>query len=110
LGLVLLECEIGESPWADITSMIDLVMTIEDESIEEYIPDTTEEGMRELLLACLQKEQGKCSAKLSFCALKVNVSFHVPYKIITQKNEFPQVFCYSLRGLKATVFMTYRMQ
>jgi serine/threonine protein kinase len=59
LGLVLLECEIGESPWADITSMIDLVMTIEDESIEEYIPETTEEGMRELLLACLQKEQEK---------------------------------------------------
>jgi hypothetical protein len=34
-------------------------MTIEDEAIEDYIPARTEEGMRELLLACLQKEQGK---------------------------------------------------
>lgn len=34
-------------------------MTIEDESIEDYIPERTEDGMREILLACLQKEPGK---------------------------------------------------
>jgi len=33
-------------------------MTIEDESIEDYIPERTEVGMREILLVCLQKEQG----------------------------------------------------
>lgn len=38
-------------------------MTIEDESIEDYIPARTEEGMREILLACLQKEPGKCPWK-----------------------------------------------
>lgn len=40
---------------------IDLVITIEDESIEDFIPAGTEEGLRELLLACLQKEPGKVS-------------------------------------------------
>ena len=34
-------------------------MTIEEESIEDFIPERTESGMREILLACLQKDPGK---------------------------------------------------
>lgn len=64
---------------------IDLVITIEDESIEDFIPAGTEEGLRELLLACLQKEPGKVSVVWYNSGFLCNVEPKISSSILTEK-------------------------
>mmetsp|Transcript_28536 Transcript_28536/g.61327 ORF Transcript_28536/g.61327 Transcript_28536/m.61327 type:complete len:141 (-) Transcript_28536:239-661(-) len=53
LGLVLLEIARGDSPFEDITSVIELVQTLDECKMSEFIPETTSHGLREILLGCL---------------------------------------------------------
>jgi len=54
-GLVILECCTGHSPFDDLNSVVELVLTLQDTSAREMIPSTIGAGLRELLRACLQK-------------------------------------------------------
>jgi serine/threonine protein kinase len=58
LGLVLLQCTTGQTPWHDIRSLVDLVVTVEEARMEALIPDYVEHGLREVLVGCLQKNPG----------------------------------------------------
>lgn len=54
LGLILLECICGYSPFEHITSLIELVQTLDDcNGMGMYIPETTSEGLKEVILGCL---------------------------------------------------------
>lgn len=55
LGLVLLECALGASPFPDTTSTIDLILTLEESPLEELIPTSMDIDVRELISSCLQK-------------------------------------------------------
>mmetsp|Transcript_23093 Transcript_23093/g.38042 ORF Transcript_23093/g.38042 Transcript_23093/m.38042 type:complete len:492 (-) Transcript_23093:26-1501(-) len=64
LGLILLECTRGggNSPFEHISSIVELVQTLDDcmgGTMEEYIPDGTSEGLREILMGCLNHCPGK---------------------------------------------------
>lgn len=61
-GLVLLECvssPSSQSIFHDVTSIIDLVQTFDDTSIDELIPDFLSKEIKDLLRGCLQKVPGK---------------------------------------------------
>lgn len=65
-GLILLECLTGQPPFQDITSIVDLCVTIEEMDIENdddnnkiIIPPHTENGLREMIAMSLQKDPGK---------------------------------------------------
>jgi serine/threonine protein kinase len=58
LGLVLLQCTMGQAPWHDVNSLVDLVVTVEEAHMEALIPEYVEHGLRELLVGCLQKNPG----------------------------------------------------
>jgi len=55
LGLVLLECAIGTFPFHEVTSPYELIETIEESTMEELIPISVEEDVRELIASCLRK-------------------------------------------------------
>lgn len=55
LGLVLLECALGASPFLDTASTIDLILTLEESPLEELIPTSMDDDVREMISSCLQK-------------------------------------------------------
>lgn len=61
LGLILLECWAGHPPWGDhnISSIIDLLVTMEEATTESLLPPNTSSSLRELLTGCLQIVPGK---------------------------------------------------
>lgn len=60
LGLILLECSTGVPPFDNVTSMVDLVVTVEEASVEDLLPSHINGGLRELLVGCLRQEPGTC--------------------------------------------------
>lgn len=58
LGLVLLECSTGVAPFDDVTSMVELVVTVEEASVEELVPSSLDKNLREILIGCLRQEPG----------------------------------------------------
>jgi serine/threonine protein kinase len=58
-GIVLRQCITGEVPWKDITSLVELVVTVEDTEMEDLVPTNIEQTLQEMLLASLQKHPGK---------------------------------------------------
>ena len=59
LGLVLLECATGISPWKDCDSLVTLVITVEETEVDDLIPKDLTHELREILVCCLQKDPGK---------------------------------------------------
>ena len=57
-GLVLWQCVVGEEPWRDVYSMVDLVMTVEETEMIDLIPFGIHPGLHELIFWCLQKDPG----------------------------------------------------
>ena len=55
LGLVLLECALGTFPFHEVTSPYELIETIEESTMEELIPISVDEDVRELITSCLRK-------------------------------------------------------
>lgn len=58
LGLIVLDLA-GVSPWQDVTSMVELVVTVEESCLENLVPSGVERGLREILIGCLRQEPGK---------------------------------------------------
>jgi len=54
LGLVLLECALGTFPFHEVTSPYELIETIEESTMEELIPISLDEDVRELIASCLR--------------------------------------------------------
>lgn len=64
LGLILLECTRGggNSPFEHVSSIVELVQTLDDcigGTMSEYIPDETSEGLTEVLMGCLNHSPEK---------------------------------------------------
>jgi serine/threonine protein kinase len=74
LGLVLLELFTGACPWADCDSIIALVVTVEEMSLEELVPETIRGDLRELLLACFHHEPGTLRVDIVDCHCHSEIS------------------------------------
>ncbi|KAL7537279.1 hypothetical protein ACHAXR_008673 [Thalassiosira sp. AJA248-18] len=59
VGLVLLEICRGDSPFEDVSSVVELVQTLDECKMSEFIPDSTSDGLREILLGCLDHSPQK---------------------------------------------------
>lgn len=61
LGLVMLECWTGNSPWSDCDSVVSLVITVEETPPEDLIPSSVDEyiHLKHILLGCLQHSPEK---------------------------------------------------
>ena len=53
LGLVLLECARGDSPFENVSSVVELVQTLDECEMSDFIPESVSYGLRELLMGCL---------------------------------------------------------
>jgi serine/threonine protein kinase len=69
LGLVLLECLAGECPWKESTSIVTLVVTIEETAIDDLIPPSVSSHLRDFFKGCLNHQPGKKES--SVCSLSV---------------------------------------
>lgn len=54
LGLVLRHLATGEKPWSSVSSMVDLIVTVEETSSDELIPSSIKDGFRDILASCLR--------------------------------------------------------
>lgn len=84
LGLVLLQCTTGQTPWHDINSLVDLVVTVEEAKMEALIPEYVEHGLREVLVGCLQKDPGTSKNKNDFTTNKAPPT---PNRIVPKINQ-----------------------
>ncbi len=79
-GLVLLECLTGDIPWKDSNSIVSLVITVEDTSMEEIMQGEITSHAREFMRMCLQHLPGK--SHWYFCKLfSVNQSHPIDFSI-----------------------------
>jgi serine/threonine protein kinase len=58
-GLILLECVTGLPPWKDVTSVVDLLVTVEETDVKELVPPTVEAGLEEMIRMSMQQDPGK---------------------------------------------------
>ncbi|KAL3826308.1 hypothetical protein ACHAXA_004626 [Cyclostephanos tholiformis] len=59
VGLLLLEVVRGDSPFEDISSVFELVQTLDECPMSEFVPDSTSVGLREILMGCLDHSPNK---------------------------------------------------
>ena len=66
VGLVLLECFTRVPPWQQSDSIVALVISVEESTAEETIPDAlSSKYYRELLFGCLQLRPGMYNHEIS---------------------------------------------
>lgn len=53
---MVLECATGASPFENISSMVELLLTLEETPVEQLVPRHLSDELRELLCGCLQQE------------------------------------------------------
>jgi len=53
-GILLVECVLGQPPFLQVTSMVDLLVTAEETNYTTWIPNTTESGLKEIILGSLR--------------------------------------------------------
>lgn len=58
-GLILLELVRGDSPFEDVGSLIELVQTLDECNMVQFIPRSISDGLREILLGCLDHSPDK---------------------------------------------------
>ena len=99
-GLVVWQCVTGCEPWADVHSLVDLVVTVEETDVQsELLPmaGVLHPGLSELLMACLQKIPGKLSSTVRNSSSMVY--FSLTHTLVenmahanscTQRNAFQQ--------------------
>lgn len=61
-GLVLLECLTGDIPWKESNSIVSLVITVEETSIEDILDKRISSSTSEFLRMCLQHTPGRALA------------------------------------------------
>ena len=59
LGLVVLECLTGQRPWMNNNSIVELVVNVEEATLEDLISFEFCDDLKELLAGCLHQEPGK---------------------------------------------------
>jgi serine/threonine protein kinase len=64
-GLILLECVTGHPPWHEVTSEIELLVTIEETDIRELIPSGTEDGLHEMIQVSSHRNPGENASFVS---------------------------------------------
>jgi serine/threonine protein kinase len=92
LGLIVLNLA-GVTPWQDITSMVDLVVTVEESCLEDLVPSGVEKGLREILIGCLRQEPGK--SKDGHEDIFVYANFYSQFKHSTLNDSLLCFFNYS---------------
>lgn len=55
-ALVLLECWTGRQPWTDASSLVDLVVSVDETNMENLVPSDCENGFKEILQTSLEKD------------------------------------------------------
>jgi serine/threonine protein kinase len=90
VGLVLLECVSGCSPWQDVKSLVDLVVTVEEVDENSLIPDNITRGLQEILLGCLRKEPGTTYTAVTLSTFRY-YEWSNSYSYTTQRKEFRPV-------------------
>jgi serine/threonine protein kinase len=58
-GLLLRHIASGDKPWSDISSIVDLLMTVEETPVMDLIPGNLEAGLKEIMKSCLQQSPPK---------------------------------------------------
>mmetsp|Transcript_1315 Transcript_1315/g.2616 ORF Transcript_1315/g.2616 Transcript_1315/m.2616 type:complete len:345 (-) Transcript_1315:153-1187(-) len=58
-GLVILECVTGKCLWGECKSIVSLLVTVEETSPEDMVPDSLSPKLKEMLHSCLYQEPGK---------------------------------------------------
>ena len=60
-GLLLLECLTGKPPFQEISSLVDLLVTLQDQEIDfaKLLPANLEPGLVEMILGSLQLQPGR---------------------------------------------------
>ena len=66
-GLVILECLTGECPWKDSDSIVSLLVTVEETTTKDIIPDSASSVLQEFLMGCLNQLPGKGYDVLGCC-------------------------------------------
>jgi serine/threonine protein kinase len=74
MGLVILECALGRSPFENCASMVELVLTVEETPIDQLVPLHLHPLLRELLCGCLHQEPGKLNIHLLSVPFFFNIS------------------------------------
>lgn len=59
VGLVILECMTGKRLWSDCTSIVSLLVTVEETSSKEMVPESVSPKLKEMLHSCLNQEPGR---------------------------------------------------
>lgn len=54
LGLVLIHLATDNRPWGSVSSIVDLLVTVEEALLEDLIPPSLESGIKDILAGCLQ--------------------------------------------------------
>jgi serine/threonine protein kinase len=113
-GLILLECITGEAPWKDITSAVDLVMTIEESNVNDFLPSKmrVNSSVREVLGGTLQIDPCTLKKLNSFLEKMYIVKWIFPIRQVElshhsvstlQVSESPRIYCYMHRGLAMSI-------
>jgi serine/threonine protein kinase len=58
-GLIVLECVTGRQPWSDVSSLVELLVTVEETEVKDLIPRTAEKGLKEIILLSMECNPGK---------------------------------------------------
>lgn len=90
-GLILLEFVTGHSPWREVTSEIELLVTIEETDIRELIPSSAEDGLREMIQVSVHRNPGETRDRVSWLSVQFLLASH-PHSVASQPRESQQEF------------------
>lgn len=95
LGLVLREALTGEIPWESTNSLVSLVMTVEEMSLDEILAHSRipNDSVKEIMRSCLQHLPGRYRFRLSFVFIHLQpFMYSYPFLSISKENEFQHKF------------------
>jgi serine/threonine protein kinase len=58
-GLIVLECITGRQPWSDVSSLVELLVTVEETEVKDLIPRTAEKGLKEIIRLSMECNPGE---------------------------------------------------
>ena len=100
-GLIALECATGKTPFPEINSIVELLVTVEEMNVEDLLPEQIHSGFRELILGSLQATPGTILSRLDsvrLCFLNVLISNNfsmaekrMPAKVLLHSPWFSEI-------------------
>ena len=111
LGLVLMQCATGQSPpWSNSMSLIDLLVTVEDTNLAQYLNMTYKyesKGSREIIEGCLRHKPGEfvLHSVLSTLVTIVTQLFLSFTHLVHQRNEYRLLSCNVRHGFSKTKYV-----